>query len=134
MSAVAVSLKKTAKVVGLPVPGAGAVVGHRSAPPRLARAASVSAHRCSDDHTPRSASAWCRCCFFSSRSPHTRCLSDWSSDVCSSDLTVGPGGVLYGTTQAGGSGSVCQANESGCGTVFQLTPPATPGGAWRSEE
>ena len=45
-------------------------------------------------------------------------------------LTVGPGGVLYGTTQAGGSGSVCQANESGCGTVFQLTPPATPGGAW----
>src|SRR5262245_59427192 len=25
--------------------------------------------------------------FFSSRSRHTRCLSDWSSDVCSSDLT-----------------------------------------------
>src|SRR5215472_18961089 len=24
--------------------------------------------------------------FFSSRRPHTRCLSDWSSDVCSSDL------------------------------------------------
>src|SRR5437899_11161993 len=32
--------------------------------------------------------------FFSSRRRHTRCLSDWSSDVCSSDLspccTVGP--------------------------------------------
>src|SRR5437899_5325655 len=27
--------------------------------------------------------------FFSSRRRHTRCLSDWSSDVCSSDL-AGP--------------------------------------------
>src|SRR5205814_7082659 len=26
--------------------------------------------------------------FFSSGSRHTRCLSDWSSDVCSSDLIV----------------------------------------------
>src|SRR5262245_64185386 len=26
---------------------------------------------------------------FSSRRRHTRCLSDWSSDVCSSDLGVG---------------------------------------------
>src|SRR5947199_4143823 len=29
-------------------------------------------------------SIWCF--FFSSRRRHTRCLSDWSSDVCSSDL------------------------------------------------
>src|SRR5205814_3123822 len=28
--------------------------------------------------------------FFSSRRRHTRCLSDWSSDVCSSDLAKGP--------------------------------------------
>src|SRR5258705_4377818 len=33
-----------------------------------------------------------KCCkhhlyFFASRRRHTRCLSDWSSDVCSSDLT-----------------------------------------------
>src|ERR1035438_10751838 len=28
----------------------------------------------------------CLCFFFSSRRRHTRCLSDWSSDVCSSDL------------------------------------------------
>src|SRR5258705_2823582 len=28
----------------------------------------------------------CMCFFFSSRRRHTRCLSDWSSDVCSSDL------------------------------------------------
>src|SRR5437899_9053779 len=27
--------------------------------------------------------------FFSSRRRHTRCLSDWSSDVCSSDLVQG---------------------------------------------
>src|SRR5258705_11257929 len=27
--------------------------------------------------------------FFSARRRHTRCLSDWSSDVCSSDLTTG---------------------------------------------
>src|SRR5437899_12535832 len=27
-----------------------------------------------------------RAFFFSSRRRHTRCLSDWSSDVCSSDL------------------------------------------------
>src|SRR5262245_64465267 len=26
--------------------------------------------------------------FFSSRRRHTRCLSDWSSDVCSSDLVM----------------------------------------------
>src|SRR5437899_3720515 len=29
--------------------------------------------------------------FFSSRRRHTRCLSDWSSDVCSSDLDLEPG-------------------------------------------
>src|ERR1039458_10754235 len=28
--------------------------------------------------------------FFSSRRRHTRCLSDWSSDVCSSDLYTLP--------------------------------------------
>src|SRR5205814_4858636 len=29
----------------------------------------------------------CACSLCSSRSRHTICLSDWSSDVCSSDLT-----------------------------------------------
>src|SRR5205814_6938456 len=32
--------------------------------------------------------------FFSSRRRHTRCLSDWSSDVCSSDLDDA-GGVQH---------------------------------------
>ena len=36
-------------------------------------------------------------------------------------LVLGPNGVLYGTTQQGGNGS---------GTVFELTPPASPGGTW----
>src|SRR5262245_62687882 len=31
--------------------------------------------------------------FFSSRRRHTRCLSDWSSDVCSSDLTLSRDGA-----------------------------------------
>src|ERR1039458_10606972 len=32
--------------------------------------------------------------FFSSRRRHTRCLSDWSSDVCSSDLLTRRKGAL----------------------------------------
>jgi uncharacterized repeat protein (TIGR03803 family) len=39
-----------------------------------------------------------------------------------SGVIIGPGGVLYGTTYIGGSASK--------GTVFSLTPPASPGGAW----
>src|SRR5437899_11538827 len=40
--------------------------------------------------------------FFSSRRRHTRCLSDWSSDVCSSDL-VDPA-LAYAATLVGASG------------------------------
>jgi uncharacterized repeat protein (TIGR03803 family) len=52
------------------------------------------------------------------------------SDGCQSyaPLTEGPGGVLYGTTSTGGSGN-CE-EFGGCGTVFELTPPAAPGAAW----
>jgi uncharacterized repeat protein (TIGR03803 family) len=40
-------------------------------------------------------------------------------------------GNLYGTTFGGGTGS-CQGEQgaAGCGTVFELSPPAAPGGAW----
>jgi uncharacterized repeat protein (TIGR03803 family) len=38
-------------------------------------------------------------------------------------LTLGPNGVLYGTTGYGGVGD-------SVGTVFQLTPPASPGDSW----
>jgi len=40
-------------------------------------------------------------------------------------LTLGPGGVLYGAARFGG------AADYGC--VFQLTPPASPGGAWTEQ-
>src|SRR5438093_2700155 len=33
--------------------------------------------------------------FFSSRRRHTRLVSDWSSDVCSSDLSLGFGGSCF---------------------------------------
>src|SRR5436853_5046429 len=39
--------------------------------------------------------------FFSSRRRHTRCLSDWSSDVCSSDLTGKTGTPSAVTAGAG---------------------------------
>jgi len=48
-------------------------------------------------------------------------------------LTLGTGGVLYGTTLIGGPGTVCTFEPyliSGCGTVFELTPPAAPDGTW----
>src|SRR5258705_6354394 len=38
--------------------------------------------------------------FFASRRRHTRCLSDWSSDVCSSDL-CGPAELLVRARRAG---------------------------------
>ena len=40
----------------------------------------------------------------------------------SSSLVLGSNGVLYGTTEGGGA--------SGDGIVFELSPPASPGGSW----
>src|SRR5205814_5744347 len=43
--------------------------------------------------------------FFSSRRRHTRCLSDWSSDVCSSDLDTAIGlGASYSLNHSGWGG------------------------------
>jgi uncharacterized repeat protein (TIGR03803 family) len=39
-------------------------------------------------------------------------------------------GNLYGTTALGGSTLSCDGQTLGCGTVFELSPPAAPGGAW----
>jgi uncharacterized repeat protein (TIGR03803 family) len=44
-------------------------------------------------------------------------------------VVVGGDGVLYGTTQRGGS-SYCSGASPGCGTAFSVTPPTTQGGAW----
>jgi hypothetical protein len=48
-------------------------------------------------------------------------------------VVVGKNGALYGTTERGGSTTACPVSYdfiAGCGTVFKLTPPAAPGGAW----
>jgi uncharacterized repeat protein (TIGR03803 family) len=45
----------------------------------------------------------------------------------SSALVLGADGSLYGDTFYGGEAS---CGRMGCGTVFQLVPPATPGGVW----
>jgi uncharacterized repeat protein (TIGR03803 family) len=43
------------------------------------------------------------------------------------NVVEGPHGALYGTTYSGGTSQSC---FSGCGTVFELTPPSSPGGTW----
>jgi uncharacterized repeat protein (TIGR03803 family) len=42
-------------------------------------------------------------------------------------VVVGPDGALYGTTTTGGGQGACECygQNSGCGTVFKLTPPQT---------
>ena len=46
-------------------------------------------------------------------------------------VTIGAGGVLFGTTVAGGSSTACNSGKAlGCGTVYSLAPPAAPGGPW----
>jgi uncharacterized repeat protein (TIGR03803 family) len=46
-------------------------------------------------------------------------------------LVIGKNGALYGTTYSGGGSSICFSTEDvGCGTVFELTPPASPSGSW----
>src|SRR5262249_57294367 len=45
------------------------------------------------------ASADLDCFFFSSRRRHTRLVSDWSSDVCSSDLNVTNSDMLEGISR-----------------------------------
>ena len=45
-------------------------------------------------------------------------------------LLLGPAGILYGTTYYS---TITTMYGSCCGTVFSLTPPTTPGGAWREQ-
>jgi len=39
-------------------------------------------------------------------------------------------GNFYGTTVEGGTGGTCGYDGDGCGTVFELSPPAQSGGPW----
>jgi uncharacterized repeat protein (TIGR03803 family) len=45
----------------------------------------------------------------------------------SGSLAMDNQGALYGVVSSGGTGC---AKQGGCGAVFKLTPPATPGQAW----
>jgi hypothetical protein len=50
------------------------------------------------------------------------------------EVLFGSNGSLFATTSSGGTpGVLCHTNQRikfGCGTVFELTPPAKKGGAW----
>jgi uncharacterized repeat protein (TIGR03803 family) len=50
------------------------------------------------------------------------CAPNDGDNTAGGGLVMGSGGVLYGTTSAGGTFNG--------GTVFSLTPPASPGGGW----
>lgn len=50
------------------------------------------------------------------------------SGIGPNGVVVGKDGVLYGTTQYGGANA--DDWTAGYGTVFSLTPPASPGGDW----
>src|SRR3989337_2925184 len=58
--------------------------------------------------------SWVSSFFFSSRRRHTRCYRDWSSDVCSSDLSRGPryegAGCGLGSSEC--SGGSCTDRKS----------------------
>jgi hypothetical protein len=47
-------------------------------------------------------------------------------------LVLDQAGNLYGTTSDGGGPGPCPNDDGmyGCGTVFELSPPSQPGGAW----
>src|SRR5262245_66020376 len=61
---------------------------------------------------------WITYFFFSSRRRHTRCLSDWSSDVCSSDLngssTTSPGRVWYSSGRSKISSGFGEIGRASC--------------------
>src|SRR5205814_6748167 len=71
--------------------------------------------------------------FFSSRRRHTSCLSDWSSDVCSSDLcanAASSSGVIVLVEYLWKSGSYCRHVSIGS---LSSAPP-TKKSSSRSEE
>src|ERR1035438_10834707 len=59
--------------------------------------------------------------FFSSRRRHTRCLSDWSSDVCSSDLYFRKADVIETSRGCLHLCNFCSIREM-YGTSFRMFP------------
>jgi hypothetical protein len=56
--------------------------------------------------------------------------SDPSDGFLPATVVMGKDGALFGTTYSGGSGPCDEFIPPTCGTVFSVTPPETPGGAW----
>jgi len=48
-------------------------------------------------------------------------------------LAMDASGVLYGVTSIGGAYSSPACSTGGCGTVFSLSPPVSPGAPWTEE-
>src|SRR5207249_8762183 len=71
--------------------------------------------------------SWNECFFFSSRRRHTRSKRDWSSDVCSSDLSCGSvdSTGLYkapaAVPTAAPSSTTAPVNAAGIVTVFAFS-------------
>src|ERR1019366_10020836 len=64
--------------------------------------------------------------FFSSRRRHTRLVSDWSSDVCSSDLKTASGA----TPRPSSSRPCWQAFHTSCCCNIPLSPATRPSPLW----
>src|SRR2546426_8987656 len=65
--------------------------------------------------------------FFSSRRRHTRLQGDWSSDVCSSDLTLEPSGALALRDRRSGERffDLLRLEDGGdAGDTYTYCPPA----------
>jgi uncharacterized repeat protein (TIGR03803 family) len=54
----------------------------------------------------------------------------WTESVLYNFMGGSSDGALYGTTGYGGSGLCNYDGLTGCGTIFSLAPPVSPGGAW----
>src|SRR2546422_3282234 len=67
--------------------------------------------------------------FFSSRRRHTRCSRDWSSDVCSSDLTHGCGRSLVGSSPGGDGLPVAPEGIRVGGRGWETPAPLLPSGS-----
>src|SRR5262249_59314126 len=71
----------------------------------------------------------CRCYFFfSSRRRHTRLVSDWSSDVCSSDLKV------IGSVARTANNKLLSSRVKANAPASPITTPDTASASPRSEE
>jgi hypothetical protein len=56
-------------------------------------------------------------------------LHTFGPDAPNGNLILDKNGNLYGTTETGGP-LICGGGFLGCGTVFELSPPASPGAPW----